>query len=208
MVEMKLRGVGRSEVDVSPDSQSDARIIEASKSDPTRFGVLFERYGDLLYRYAHRRVGPDLAEDVVADTFEAAFRVRGRYDSAYPVARPWLFGILTRELASRHRQESARFRAMSRLDAEPVAPQADGSEQVIDQEVARAARGRLAAALAALPSRYREVLLLVTWAECSYEEAAQALGLPIGTVRSRLNRARSQVKAALGGTNPLHAGEL
>jgi RNA polymerase sigma-70 factor (ECF subfamily) len=72
---------------------------------------------------------------------------------------------------------------------------------------AHAARAALGAALAGLPARDRDVLLLVAWGELSYEEVAAALGIPVGTVRSRLNRARRKVKDALGGVNPITAVE-
>jgi RNA polymerase sigma factor (sigma-70 family) len=188
-------------VTAAPSEQaesSDAMVIEASIADADRFGVLYDRYAGALYRYAQRRVGPATAEDVVADTFVAAFRQRSKYDLRRPDARPWLFGILTRELAHSRRGEVRRYRALARAAPDPVteAP----AERVVDAVAAGALRPRLAAALATVSTRDRDVLLLIAWGDLTYEEVAGALGIPIGTVRSRLHRARSHLRAALGGT--------
>jgi RNA polymerase sigma-70 factor (ECF subfamily) len=76
------------------------------------------------------------------------------------------------------------------------------TDRVDDQVSAGAAGRRLAAGLAGLPAAYRDVLLLTAWGGLSYEETAQALGVPVGTVRSRLSRARSKLQRALGGNDP------
>jgi RNA polymerase sigma factor (sigma-70 family) len=185
----------------------DAVVIEASWSDPDRFAALYDRYAAQLYRYAYQRVGSQHAEDVVADTFLAAFGQRGSYDVSRADARPWLFGILTRKLARHHRTERADYRAMSRtVSDQSVEGPAD---QVATRVAADAVRAPLAAALAGLAGGDRDVLLLIAWGELSYDEVATALGIPIGTVRSRLNRARRKVRAALGGTNPMDdAGDV
>jgi len=67
---------------------------------------------------------------------------------------------------------------------------------------AEGSRGQLAGALAALPARHRDVLLLIAWGDLDYAEAAEALGVPVGTVRSRLHRARTKLRQALGGSDP------
>ena len=167
--------------------------------------MLYDRYAIALHRYAGRRVGDDAADDVVAATFLAAFQARRRYDLERASARPWLFGILTKELARRQRTERARLHALAR--AWPDGP-ADGlADRVADDVTAQAANGPLAAALARLSSAERGVLLLIAWADLDYSETAQALGIPVGTVRSRLNRARRKVREALSGTNPAAANE-
>lgn len=179
---------------------ADSAAIRESLRQPEQFAVLYDRYATVLHRYAGRRVGDEVADDLVAATFLAAFRARQRYDLARPSARPWLFGILTKEIARRHRTESARFRALQRAWSDRPA---DGlADQVAADVTAQAARGLLAAALARLSPAERGVLLLIAWGDLSYDEAAQALGVPVGTVRSRLNRARGKVREALGGTNP------
>jgi RNA polymerase sigma factor (sigma-70 family) len=179
---------------------ADAAVIAESLAQPERFAVLYDRYAAVLHRYAARRVGADAADDLVAATFLAAFGSRVRYDLARPDARPWLFGILTKEIARQHRTESARWRALAR--SAPDRP-ADGlADQVAADVSAQAQRSALAGALARLAAADRSVLLLIAWGDLSYDETAQALGIPVGTVRSRLSRARVQVRASLGGVNP------
>ncbi|MEU5684431.1 RNA polymerase sigma factor [Streptomyces venezuelae] len=181
--------------------KSDAWSIERSRDEPEQFAALFDRHADAVYRYAARRLGPEAAEDLMSDTFTTAFKERHRYDLARADARPWLFGIAT-NLVSRHRRaEARRFKALAKVPA-PV----PHDEPVADLAVARAGaeglRGDLAAALAGLSARHRDVVLLVAWADLDYEEAAEALGVPVGTVRSRLHRARSTLREALGGSDP------
>jgi RNA polymerase sigma-70 factor (ECF subfamily) len=181
------------DVDTQP---SDADLIARSRHDAGAFGPLYDRYAVQLFRYAQRRLGLDTARDVVAETFLAAFAARDRYDLTRPDARPWLFGILTREVAQHHRRESARLRALARCAPEP--PVDGPADRVADDVTARAVRQPLLSALAALNAGERDVLLLFAWGELSYEEIAAALGIAGGTVRSRLNRARTKVRAALG----------
>jgi RNA polymerase sigma-70 factor, ECF subfamily len=174
---------------------TDAEIIQASWHDPDRFGTLFDRYATVLYGYTCLRVGRGPAEDVVADTFLAAFAQRQGYDLARSSARPWLFGILTNKIAQRSRAEKIHYRAYARAWQNPVAESL--ADRVADQVTAQAQRGQLAAALSRLNAADRHVLLLVAWGQLSYDEVAQALRIPPGTVASRLNRARRKVRAAL-----------
>jgi RNA polymerase sigma factor (sigma-70 family) len=187
-------------VSTDTHADTDAAIIQASLGDPDRFAVIYDRYAATLYRYAHQRVGAEGADDVVADAFLSAFRGRGQYDLSRPDARPWLFGILTRKLASHHRKEKARYRAMAR--AAPDGVLEGPADEVATRVIADAARRPLAAALAALSRGDRDVLLLVAWGQLSYDEVAAALSIPPGTVGSRLNRARRKVREALGGVDP------
>jgi RNA polymerase sigma-70 factor (ECF subfamily) len=181
-------------------ADTDAAVIRASLADPDRFAAIYDRYAAMLYRYAYQRVGPEIAEDVVAEAFLSAFRGRASYQPDRQDARPWLFGILTREMATHHRRERARYRAMSRSAHETV--QDGPADRVAARVVADAARGPLAAALARLAPGDRDVLLLVAWGQLSYDEVADALNIPQGTVGSRLNRARRKVRAALGDVDP------
>ncbi|PVC84386.1 RNA polymerase sigma factor [Streptomyces sp. CS131] len=192
------------------DAESDASVIARSRDEPEVFAALFDRHSDAVHRYTARRLGNEVADDVVAETFTTAFQQRHRYDPARGPgadAQPWLFGIAT-NLISRHRRaEARRFKAMARVPAltdhdEPLA------DRAADRVMARAVRRELAAALAALPARHRDVLLLVAWGDLSYEETAQALGIPVGTVRSRLHRARGKLRESLGGSNPTALREV
>jgi RNA polymerase sigma-70 factor (ECF subfamily) len=179
------------------NADTDAAVIRASLADPDRFALIYDRYAPVLYRYAYQRVGPGIADDVVAEAFLAAFRGRATYDLGRQDARPWLFGILTREVAAHKRREQARYRALARSAHETV--QDGPADQVTARVVADAARGPLAAALAGLAPGDRDVLLLVAWGQLSYDEVADALNIPQGTVGSRLNRARRKVRKALSG---------
>jgi RNA polymerase sigma factor (sigma-70 family) len=180
--------------------EADATVIRESWTNPDRFAALYDRYAVQLYRYAYQRVGPQVAEDVVADTFLAAFGQRASYDLARPDARPWLFGILTRKLARHHRRERADYRALSRAAPDAVV---DGPAERVAARVAAAAAGtQLASALARLSTADRDVLLLFAWGQLRYDEIATALQIPLGTVRSRLNRARRKVREALGDVDP------
>jgi RNA polymerase sigma factor (sigma-70 family) len=178
----------------------DAELIRLSWDDPERFAVLFERYVRPIHHYIARRLGIQAADDIVAETFLAAFRRRHSYDTAQPLARPWLYGIAT-TLIARHRRNEERFlRALSRTGVDPLPePMADA---VISRVAAQNEDRRLAGALAKLPRGHRDVLLLVAWGGFGYEEVALALGIPVGTVRSRLHRARKKVRAALGDGDP------
>jgi RNA polymerase sigma-70 factor (ECF subfamily) len=184
---------------------NDAAAIRASLTDPEAFGLIYDRYAAMLYRFAFRRLGAEAAEDVVADSFLAAFRRRDSYDVSRPDARPWLFGILVKEISKHHRTETARLKALA-------AAQHPSSEDWLADRVAAAAsataaRGALTAALAKLKPPDRDVLLLFAWGDLSYDEVATALGIPTGTVRSRLNRARQQIRSALGSVDPARTRE-
>ena len=176
---------------------TDAEVIEASWRAPERFGALHDRHLDALYRYAYQRVGPAAADDVVAETFLAAFAQRAGYDVGRADARPWLFGILTNKIARWRRTETAHYRAYARA---PGGWTDEGvAERVAEQVSAQAMRRHLAAALGQLGQADRDVLLLIAWGQLSYDEVGQALRIPAGTVASRLNRARRKVRQALAG---------
>jgi RNA polymerase sigma factor (sigma-70 family) len=175
---------------------SDAALIDESRERPEVFARLYDRHAADIHRYAARRLGDGVADDITADTFLAAFRQRHRFDTDRPNARPWLYGIAA-NLISRHRRTEVRaLRALARTGVDPVAE--SWADRVDSRVTAQAAHGRLAEALATLADRDRNVLLLVAWADLSYPEVAEALSIPVGTVRSRLNRARRKVRTALG----------
>ncbi len=183
----------------------DAALIERSVTEPEAFSAIFDRHAAALHRYAARRLGEAIAEDVVAEAFLVAFRRRDRYDPAYPDARPWLYGIVT-NLIGRHRQAEVRFyRALARTGVDPVIE--SHADDVVARVTAAAEKRRIAAALARLPAADRDTLLLVVWGNFSYEQAAGALRIPVGTVRSRLHRAKRKVRQALGDSSPASSAE-
>jgi RNA polymerase sigma-70 factor (ECF subfamily) len=190
-----------------PDLQqpSDAKLIEQSLAEPEVFAVLFDRYAADIHHYAARRLGASAADDLVAETFLAAFRRRSSYDTSRSEARPWLYGIATTLIARQRRSEQRLYRALARTGVDPLPePIAD---QVVRRVAAQGQQRRLAAALAGLPSADREVLLLVAWRGLSYEEIAEAVAVPVGTVRSRLHRARRKVREALADAEPFRTTE-
>jgi RNA polymerase sigma factor (sigma-70 family) len=177
------------------ETPPDASIIERSLREPEVFSALFDLYARDVYRYVARRLGPDAADDLTAETFVIAFQHRHRYDLGRDDARPWLYGIVANLVGRHHRAEARRWKAMANAPLpRPAEPSTDGIEARL---TAQLARGQIAAALAALPAGHRDVLLMVAWADLSYEETAEALGLPVGTVRSRMHRARSALRAML-----------
>jgi RNA polymerase sigma factor (sigma-70 family) len=178
-------------------SPTDATVIGQSLADPERFAVIFERYFSQIRQYLARRVGTKIADDLAAEVFVVAFAERQRYDLARDCARPWLYGIATNLAGSHRRREERHYRALARAGTRLVT---FGDEDVIAERVSASAAGpALAAALAALDRGDRDVLLLVALADLSYAEVAQSLGIPYGTVCSRLSRARRRLRDSLGG---------
>ena len=191
-----------------PDEQDDAGLIAESCRAPERFGAVFDRHAAAIHGYIARRLGRDAADDLVAETFLVAFRQRGGYDPDQPSARPWLYGIATRLVSRRRRDEVRFFRAIARTGIDPAADPV--AEPVADEGIrradARTLHRPLAGALAGLAAADRDALLLVADG-LSYAEAAQALGVPDGTLSSRVARASRKLREGLGGVNPADENE-
>ena len=191
--------------EVRDDGRGDSGAIGASLTDPERFAEIFHRHWDEIYRYVARRLGPEAAEDVGSETFTVAFRSRERYDLTRADARPWLYGIATNLIGQHRRAERRRHQVLARADAEWVSASfADGSDARVTAE---RLGPRIAAVLSDLRPADRDLLLLIAWAALTYEEAAAALGLPVGTVRSRLHRVRKKIRRAFGGVDPTRLRE-
>lgn len=152
--------------------------------DARSFERLFEQHFDGVYGYLARRVGPELARDLASETFARAFAARRKYDPTRGEVRAWLFGIAHNLLRRHYRDEERRLRVLAALEM----PSSDATPSE---------EPRLAAALAELPLEERDPLLLFVWGDLSYEQIAEALALPVGTVRSRLHRARGRLRYAL-----------
>jgi RNA polymerase sigma-70 factor (ECF subfamily) len=176
----------------------DATVIEGSWREPQRFAALFDRHAPRIHRYLARRVGQQIADDLVAETFLAAFSKRRRYDLSHHDASPWLYGIATNLVGQHRREEARQYRIRQAAPPEPEQP--GHAERVAAAVTAQAMRTLLAAALAELAPPDRDVLLLIAWEQLTYTETARAVGVPVGTVRSRLHRARQQVRRILAGT--------
>jgi len=176
------------------DADSDAVVIAASLDEPAHFGAVFDRHATTLYRYFVRRVGANEADGLLGELFRVAFERRITYDTSRPNARPWLYGIATNILAKHRRREARRLRATARLVAERSAP-ADLADGVAASVDAAEQWPRVSELIAELPDGERDALLLFVWEQLSYEEIAASLEIPIGTVRSRLNRVRRRLRA-------------
>jgi RNA polymerase sigma-70 factor (ECF subfamily) len=185
-------------------SADDATVIARSIDEPEWFAALFRRHAAPIQRYVTRRIGLDAAEDVVAETFLIAFRQRGEYQLDRHDALPWLYGIATNMIGRHRRTELRQLRLLARTGADPVIE--PFTERVDAAVSADAAKARLGAALARLPAGHRDALLLVAWGGLTYEQVAVATGAPLGTVQSRVSRARRKLRQALGDLDPAALG--
>jgi RNA polymerase sigma factor (sigma-70 family) len=167
----------------------------AVAGDAASFGLLFERHGRAVYNFAFRRTANwGTAEDVASEVFLVAWRRRAEVvfsgDSASVL--PWLLGVATNHLRNVRRGETRAAAAVARLDA--GASQPDFSDEVAGRLADEAQMTAVLRVLDELPEQERDVLALCAWSGLEYEEAAVALAIPVGTVRSRLSRARAHLR--------------
>lgn len=167
--------------------ESDSALIERSLSAPDAFSLIFDRHFEAVFSYLARRAGRVRAEDLAASAFTVAFERRRRFRPEADSARPWLLGIATNLLRNDWRSERRALELIGRLGAPEVAEHSDEGDR----------SPRLGVLLAGLDPDQRDVLLLYAWEDLSYEEIASALSIPVGTVRSRLARARARLRAGL-----------
>jgi RNA polymerase sigma-70 factor, ECF subfamily len=153
----------------------------------------FDLHVDAVHRYVARRVGAQTARDVVADTFRIALERFGDYDPARGTERSWLFGIATNLVRRHWRTEERRLRTHSTAAGARSVP-GDPLLDVEDALDARRRLDRLIDAVCRLSVEDRDLLVLVAWEGLSATEVSAVLGIPKGTVRSRLSRARSQLR--------------
>jgi RNA polymerase sigma factor (sigma-70 family) len=172
---------------------SDAEVIGRSLGEPEAFGLIYDRHAATVLRFLGRRAGAKVAEGLVGELFRIAFERRKTFDASRASALPWLYGIGSNLLLKHRRAEARRLRASARIAA-VEAPDRRASAAALD---ARLLFPRVAGAIEALPGDEREALLLFAWEDLSYQSMAEALELPIGTVRSRLNRARAHLRELL-----------
>jgi RNA polymerase sigma-70 factor (ECF subfamily) len=167
--------------------------------------VLYEEHVDAIHAYVARRVGRELAADVTAETFRIAIDQQHSFDPERGSARAWLFGIATNLIRRHWRTEERRLRAMARSVSHGD-DCGDQTSESIDRVAERVDAGSDAravlAAVAALESADRELLVLIVWEELRHDEVAQVLGIPIGTVRSRLHRIRRQLRKSMSEATP------
>jgi len=173
---------------------SDGAVIAESLEAPAAFGVIFDRHGSTLLRFLARRVDPSEAEDLLGDVFRIAFERRSTFELDRDSARPWLYGIAANVVAKHHRSEARRLRAVARVAADRGVED-DPADRAVAAADAGARWTRVMDALGTLPAAERQILQLVAWEELRYDEIALALGIPVGTVRSRLSRGRARLAA-------------
>ena len=176
------------------NSRSDAEVIGRSLDQPEAFGLIYDRHAATVLRFLGRRVGAEVAEGLVGELFRIAFERRKTFDMSRASALPWLYEIGSNLLMKHRRGEARRLRASARMLAADEAADRRSSAGALD---ARLLFPRVADAIEALPDSEREALLLFAWEDLSYQSVAEALQLPIGTVRSRLNRARAHLRELL-----------
>lgn len=163
---------------------TDREALARSLAEPELFLVLFERHYEAIARYLARRLPSDTAADLGSEVFASAFASRGRFDPSVGEPLAYLYGIAANLIRRQRRKEERMLRAYAR---------AAGRGQVAEPDIEDTAA--IAAVLLELRPEEREVLLLHAWADLDYEQIAAALGIPVGTVRSRLSRGRERLRA-------------
>lgn len=157
------------------------------------FAARYDQHHLAVFRYAARRLGPATAEDVVAEAFTIAWARIDTFDRQRGEFVSWLFGIVTNVIARHHRQETRQWRAFAKVGVDDTDTFDDDLASRLDADVRWP---HVADILAGMSSQDRDVLLLHVWQEMSYQQVADTLGIPIGTVRSRIARARGRLAVA------------
>jgi RNA polymerase sigma-70 factor, ECF subfamily len=170
---------------------ADQELLErALEGDEGAFAALYRLRQGAVYRFAlHMSGSAAVAEDVTQDTFLELLKAGRRYDAARGTLRSFLFGV-ARNFA---------MRRIGRVREEPLEEDATDSADVLGDLTRRETVEQVRCAVLTLPAAYREAVVLCDLEDASYEEAAVALDCPVGTVRSRLSRARAMLAKKLGG---------
>jgi RNA polymerase sigma factor (sigma-70 family) len=176
-----------------PPEGDDADLLVRSAGEPATFEPLVERHSTALHGFLARRV-PAAADDLLSEVWLQAFAGRSGYDPARGTVRGWLFGVARHVLAAHWRGAEAAGPPGPEPGHEPVADPWQAVDQRLD---AAAVAPLIRSILAGLPGVERELLLLVVWEQLTPAEAAAVVGVPQGTARSRLHRARARVREAL-----------
>jgi RNA polymerase sigma-70 factor (ECF subfamily) len=162
------------------------------------FSAVYTEHVDAIYGFLARRIGAQLAEELTAQTFTEALARHDRYDPDRGPIGPWLFGIAANLLRRHYRQEERALRAIAAYAGRVPVTSDDDEERVESRVVADERWPEVAHALLDMNPGERDVLLLYAWADLPYSAIAGVLDVPIGTVRSRLSRARGRLTAILG----------
>jgi RNA polymerase sigma factor (sigma-70 family) len=160
--------------------------------DHDAFSELFDAYARSVYNHAYRLTGEwTVAEDVVSLTFLDAWRLRAKLDEEGGSLRPWLLGIATNVTRNTRRAARRHAAAVARLPRDQAVR--DFADEIAGRLDDAAQLAVVRTALEKLRRTEREVLALCVWSGLDYRAAAEALGVPVGTVRSRLSRARTKL---------------
>lgn len=176
---------------------SDAQVIERSLDEPDAFGLIFERYRDDVFAFVAKRLGRQAAVDVTADVFLRALRIRSAYDLSRPNARPWLYGIASNLIGDTLRKRSVRRRHRTTVATRLLGPVSDPYEQALSDIQSRQLGPAITAALDELAAPQRAALILFAVDGLSYSEIAEHLDVAPGTVKSRVSRAKDQMRSRL-----------
>lgn len=173
--------------------ETDEALVEALRGGSGEaLTALFDRYADAVYTYCFRRTASwSTAEDASATVFLEIWRGRGKVITSDGSALPWLYGVANNVCRNATRSSHRWLRAVSRVP--PPESEHDHADSVVSRVDSERQMASVLAAIAKLPSSEQDVLALVLWSGLSYDAAAAALGIPIGTIRSRLARARRRL---------------
>jgi RNA polymerase sigma factor (sigma-70 family) len=164
---------------------------------PERFGELFEEHANTVYNFCFRRLADwAMAEDMTSAVFLEAWRRRERVDLVGEPPLPWLLGVATNLMRNHRRSLRRASAALERFHTSASVP--DFGDDLADRLDAERQMRAVLEQIGALAPQEREALELCAWAELSYADAARALGVPVGTVRSRLSRARARLRELIG----------
>jgi len=181
--------------------QTDAEIMVGSVDQPEQFGAIFDRHAAAIHAYLVRRLGTAHAETTLGETFRVAFERRDTFRPDRTDARPWLYGIaanlVLQHLRREGRQRATAERLRYRSSTSGSSDDAGDGERITERLDAAERWPAVVRALDSLEPRDREVVLLYAWEELTYAEIAEAMAIPVGTVRSRLSRARRLLRELL-----------
>jgi RNA polymerase sigma-70 factor (ECF subfamily) len=174
-------------------AHDERELVDAlHRDDPEALAELFDRYADRIYNHCFRHLADWAeAEDATSSVFLEVWRHRRRVQLHDSSALPWLYGVATNVCRNAGRSRRRRVLALTSLPQARAEP--DPAERVTERLGSQARMRAVLDQLQALPAHERDVLGLVAWAGLSYEQAAAALDVPVGTVRSRLSRARARL---------------
>lgn len=189
-------GTGMVEDGEPTDAELWVRVVAG---EPRAFEQLFDRHANAIFTFCLRRTGDqNAAEDLMSATFLHGWRRRADMQPSTHGPAPWLYGIAA-NLIRRHLRSLGRgHAAMARLSGVGAQAEPDPSEDIAARLDGQRLAARTLRALQSLSDADRDLFVLCVWQQLSYEQAAAALGIPVGTVRSRLSRARDRLRIALG----------